>query len=315
MKILVLGARGFIGKHLCTALVAANHEVHGFDLPPIGGLWPDISGVNWIAGQFENQADIISALDDIDLIFHMISTSIPQTSNVSPLLDLQQNVSSTLKLLDIIVAQSEMPRIIFLSSGGTVYGIPVTIPIPEGHPTDPLSAYGVAKLAIEKYLALYGYLHGLDYRILRLANPYGEYQSFASGQGVIAAIIHKALSREPVHIWGDGSVIRDYIYIGDVVSAMMAMIDYTGPEKLFNIGSGKGFSILDLLQVVRDLLQQDIACQYLSGRACDVPINILDINRAVSLLGWSPATSLTTGIARVIDYQIQESTIQGLGRQ
>lgn len=315
MKILVLGARGFIGKHLCTALVAANHEVHGFDLPPIGGLWPDIGGVNWIAGQFENQADIISALDKVDLVFHLISTSIPQTSNVNPLLDLQQNVSSTLKLLDIVVAQSKMPRIIFLSSGGTVYGIPVTIPIPEGHPTDPLSAYGVAKLAIEKYLALYGYLHGLDYRILRLANPYGEYQSFTSGQGIIAAIIHKALSHEPVHIWGDGSVIRDYIYIGDVVSALMAMIDYAGPEKLFNIGGGKGYSILDLLQVVGDFLQRDIACEYFPGRTCDVPINVLEINRAKSLLGWSPVTSLQEGVARVIDYQIQENACRASGRQ
>ncbi|MBK7354014.1 MAG: NAD-dependent epimerase/dehydratase family protein [Nitrosomonas sp.] len=307
MKILVLGARGFIGKHLCTALVTANYEVYGFDLPPINGCWPDIAGVNWIAGQFENQADIISALDGIDLVFHMISTSIPKTSNENPLIDLQQNVSNTLKLLDIIIAQPKMPSIIFLSSGGTVYGIPFTIPIPEGHSTDPLSAYGIAKLTIEKYLALYGYLHGLDYRILRLANPYGEYQSFTSGQGIIAAIIHKALNHESLHIWGDGSVIRDYIYIGDVVSAMIAMIEYNGPEKLFNIGSGKGYSILDLLQTVRDLLQRDITCQYFPSRICDVPINVLDINRAVSVLRWNPTISLKEGMGRVIDFQIREN--------
>lgn len=303
MNILVLGARGFIGKHLCSALVAANHMVRGFDLQPVNGNWPDIPGVEWMTGNLDNVSDIVAALDKIDLIFHLISTTIPQTSNENPLLDLQQNAGATLKLLELVIKQPNKPRFIFLSSGGTVYGIPYTIPIPEEHPTDPLSAYGIAKLAIEKYLALYGYLYKLDYSILRLANPYGEFQSHLSSQGVIAAFVHKALHHKPVQIWGDGSIVRDYLYIDDVISAMITLIDYDGSEKIFNIGGGKGHSILELLSVIKGLFQHDIAYYHLESRACDVPVNILDITRAASTLGWKPAISLHEGIKRVIDYQ------------
>lgn len=303
MNILVLGARGFIGKHLCSALVAANYKVRGFDLQPVNANWPDIHGVEWMAGNFENASNVAAALDKIDLVFHLISTTIPKTSNENPILDLQQNVVGTLNLLDLVIKQPQRPRLIFLSSGGTVYGVPYTIPISEEHPTNPLSAYGIAKLAIEKYLALYAYLYKLDYRVLRLANPYGEFQSHLSGQGVIAAFVHKALQHQPVEIWGDGTIVRDYLYIGDVISAMISLISYDGSERIFNIGGGRGHSILELLSVIKGLLQYDIVSYRLSSRPCDVPVNVLDINRATSILGWKPTTPLHEGIKRVIDYQ------------
>lgn len=303
MNILVLGARGFIGKHLCSALVAANYKVRGFDLQPVNAIWPEIHGVEWMAGNFENASDLAAALDKIDLVFHLISTTIPKTSNENPILDLQQNVVGTLNLLDLVIKQPQCPRLIFLSSGGTVYGIPYTIPISEEHPTNPLSAYGITKLAIEKYLALYAYLYKLDYRVLRLANPYGEFQSHLSGQGVIAAFVYKALQHQPVEIWGDGTIVRDYLYIGDVISAMISLISYDGSERIFNIGGGGGHSILELLSVIKGLLQYDIVSYHLSSRPCDVPVNVLDINRAISILGWKPTTPLHEGIKRVIDYQ------------
>jgi UDP-glucose 4-epimerase len=302
MNILVLGGAGFVGRHLCAALVAADHHVTAFDLPPANGSWPDIDGVRWLAGNFTDQAVTAAALEGAELVIHLISTSIPKTSNEDPSRDLQNNVGSTLGLLEAIVGLPHQPKIVFISSGGTVYGIPRTIPIPESHPTDPLCAYGIGKLAIEKYLALYQRMHGLDYCILRLANPYGEHQLNHAAQGVIPVFLNKALHNEPLEIWGDGSVIRDYLYIDDVISAIMATTSYNGPDRVFNIGSGSGHSLNDLIELIRELLGRDIPCRYLPARACDVPVNILDVSRARTELGWKPNTPLTAGMARLLEH-------------
>lgn len=301
MNILVLGGAGFIGRHLCAALAAAGNRVCAFDRPPAHGIWPDIAGVRWLAGDFADQAAFAAVPAEADIVVHLISSSIPATSNVTPLCDLQHNVVATLGLLDTIVSRPRRPTVIFLSSGGTVYGIPRTIPIPEEHPTDPLCAYGIGKLAIEKYLALYQRLHGLEYRVLRPANPYGAYQSIHSGQGVIPAFLHKALRNEPLEIWGDGSVIRDYFHISDLVAAIIAAVEYRGGERIFNIGSGSGHSLNDLLGMIRELLGRDVACRYLPARACDVPVNILDTSRARTELGWQPLVPLSAGMARMLE--------------
>ena len=142
---------------------------------------------------------------------------------------------SSLALFDIC-RNSGVKRIVFVSSGGTIYGPSAQIPISETAPTDPITAYGVGKLAIEKYLALYEHLFGLDYRILRVANPFGPFQIPLKNQGVIAALISRALKNEPIEIWGDGSVVRDYIYVDDVVAAL---------EKRYSIKAIFAFSILE----------------------------------------------------------------------
>lgn len=307
MNILIFGGAGFIGKHLCTALVAAGHQVTAFDLSPVNGSWPAIDGVTWLAGDFTDPAATAAALGDADQVIHLISGTHPKTSNDNPLRDLQNNVGATLQLLDAIVQRPSPPSVIFLSSGGTVYGIPRSIPIPESHPTDPLCAYGIGKLGIEKYLALYQRLHGLNYRVLRLANPYGEHQSPHTGQGVIPAFLWKALQGEPLEIWGDGSVVRDYLYIGDVIRAVVAAMDYCGSERLFNIGSGGGHSLNDLVDTVRELLGRDVSCRYLPARACDVPINILDVSRARVELGWRATTPLSAGMARLLEHMVTAS--------
>lgn len=304
MNILVLGGAGFIGRHLCAALIHAGHQVTSLDLLPAGGrvAWPDIPGVSWRSGDFTNVVDTAAALVEVELVVHLISTTLPKSSNDNPLYDLQENVGGTLQLLDLMVRQPNRPRIIFLSSGGTIYGVPRQIPIPEEHPTEPLCAYGIGKLAIEKYLALYQHLHGLDYRVLRLANPYGEHQSYRSSQGVIPVFLYKALQGEAIEVWGDGTVIRDYIYIDDAVQAIMATICYDGPERIFNIGDGKGYSLNELIDITRRLVANDIPCTYLSTRACDVPVNILNISRARQELGWQPVTALERGMTRLLEH-------------
>src|SRR3972149_10968356 len=241
MKYLVLGGGGFIGSHVCDSLVKAGHQVRIFEKEHVSknNIEHLISSIEWVEGDFTNETHLKEIVKGVDIIIHSIGTTHPRTSNENPVYDISSNLISTLHLLD--AAKDEgVKKVIFFSSGGTVYGIPKTIPIPEDHPTEPLCSYGIQKLAIEKYLRLYHYLYGLDYAIMRIYNPYGERQRPHALQGAVAVFMNKALIGEGIEIWGDGSVTRDYLHISDVARAVSILSDYHGEYKLFNIGGGHG---------------------------------------------------------------------------
>ena len=189
---------------------------------------------------------------------------------------------------------------IFFSSGGTVYGIPNSVPIKENHPTNPICSYGIHKLALEKYLYLHHHLNGLDYTILRISNPYGERQRPTGVQGVVAAFIDRALRRQPLEIWGDGTVIRDYIYVTDVVDAVRAILEYRGNFRLFNIGSGSGTTLTDVAKTIEHILGYGLKLHFKPAGKLHVPSNILDISRASHELEWKPVTLFQEGIKRVV---------------
>ena len=301
MNCLVLGGNGFIGRHLCKALVAAGHDVNAFDLPPREGIgWPEIDNVNWYQGDFSSPADLAPLLDGCEAIFHLVSASLPASSNEDPLCDLQMNVAASLRLFDLLITRESPPKVVFASSGGTVYGVPVVVPIPETHPNNPLCAYGVGKLSIEKYLALYHHLHGLESCVLRLANPYGAHQSATGGQGVIAAFLARALNDQPLEVWGDGTVVRDYLHVDDVCAAFLKAMTYHGSERVFNVGSGHGVSLNELIVMMEELLGKTIVRRFFPGRDCDAPVNVLDIRRANESLDWSPRISLREGISQLL---------------
>src|SRR5205814_1087955 len=165
----------------------------------------DMDGLEWHQGDFRDEPALTAALSGFEIIFHLVHTTIPQSANLDIEKDLAENVTPSLKLLDISRTLG-VRRVVFISSGGTVYGAAKEFPTPENAPTNPLTAYAVSKLAIEKYLAFYENLHRLDFRVLRLANPFGPFQVPTKGQGVIAALISRALEGAPMEIWGDGSV-------------------------------------------------------------------------------------------------------------
>jgi UDP-glucose 4-epimerase len=308
VKCLVLGGGGFIGLNLCEGLLAAGHQVRVFERPRLtieGASAPaaddTVKGVEWLEGDFANRADVDAAVSGCDIVFHLICTTLPGTSNDNPAYDIESNVISTIRLLDAARAM-KVKKVVFISSGGTVYGIPTTLPIPEDHPTAPICSYGITKLAVEHYLHLYHYLHGLDYCILRLGNPYGERQRAAAAQGAVGVFLHHALKHEPIEIWGDGGVVRDYVYIGDVVSAFVKTIDYTGDVRTFNIGSGRGASLNELVETIESLLGRSITRVEKRARPVDVPINVLDIAKARTFLAWEPRTSLREGLTRTVDW-------------
>ena len=264
---------------------------------------PDHPALEWQEGDFGNVQDIHRALENVDVVFHLVSTTQPQSSNDDPSFDVESNLVATLRLLDQL--RGRKTQLIFASSGGTVYGRPQYTPIPETHPTEPTCSYGIVKLAIEKYLALYQLLHGLDYRVLRVANPYGPGQEANRAQGVVGTFLSRVVHDEPIEVWGDGSVVRDYLYISDTVSALLQAAQYQGAERIFNIGSGGGHSVREIIAAVEQVTGKKAKASYTAARKFDVPVSVLDITRAKTELGWQPKVDLNEGL-RLTHQRIKE---------
>lgn len=295
-KILVIGGSGFLGQHLIEALLADGRDVRCLDV-----MKPKHfdKRMEFIEGSFMDSKVLERALSDCKVVFHLASTTIPKTSNLDPIFDINTNLRGTVQLLDQTI-KCNINKFIFISSGGTVYGIPTTLPVSEDHATNPICSYGIIKLAIEKYLHLYHYLHGLNTCILRLSNPYGRYQRIGFGQGALTTFCHKALSGETIEIWGDGCVVRDFIYVSDAVRAMINALNKDISEQVFNIGYGTGISINQIILMIEESLGYEIKKRYCKARTFDVPEIYLDIRRAKQFLDWEPKVSPAAGIEKMI---------------
>lgn len=295
MRILIIGGTGFIGHHLAGALVQRQHQVRVLSRHKHNPLLPTHDQVEYVLGDFLDESLLHACLEDVDAIYQMVSTTTPGTSNTDPIYDTRSNVIGMLRLLELCT-ETGVKKVILPSSGGTVYGVPSRVPISESHSTDPICSYGITKLACEKYLHLFHYLYKLDYAILRIANPYGPGQNPTGQVGVIPNFLSCLLNHQPVTVWGDGSVIRDYIYITDVVNALCQVLEVCSEYKIFNIGAGIGFSLNQLIEVIQDISGQKLDVIYKEGRPFDAPVSILDISRAQNYLGWHPKVSLDEGL-------------------
>jgi UDP-glucose 4-epimerase len=302
-KCLVLGGKGFIGSHLVDGLVAAGHQVRVLDRPGVAPLSDAdiVRRVEWHDGNSTADADIEKALSDCDICYHLVSTTLPKSSNADPIYDVESNVIGALRLLNHAVRLG-VKKVVFVSSGGTIYGVPQYVPVPETHPTDPISSYGIGKLAIEKYLHLFHDLHKLDYTVLRVSNPYGERQRTRASQGAIAIFLGKILRGETVDIWGDGSTVRDYVYIGDVIESLLKAATHTGQQRVFNIGAGLGLTLNEVLDAIETATGRKSIRNYAPARGFDVPRSVLAIERAKEFLNWQPRTSFADGLARTVTW-------------
>ena len=296
---LVLGGAGFIGSHLAEALLQAGHRVRIFDRPHLDRLPAFLQRGEFevFTGDFLNPRTLSPALEGSEIVFHLVSTTLPKTSNDNPMYDVESNVMGTLRLLELC-RQQGVRKVVFASSGGTVYGVPRSVPIDESHPTDPICSYGIHKLAIEKYLQLNHRVHGLDYCVVRPANLYGPRQRLDIAQGAVAVFLDRALRGKPIQVWGDGSVVRDYLYVGDAAEALLKAAAFEGEPRLFNIGSGAGTSLTQLIKEIEALLGRAVPVEYSAARSLDVPANVLDASLARRHLGWVPRTSLAEGLRR-----------------
>lgn len=303
MKALIIGGNGFIGSNLADTLLTAGHSVNSFDRYPSRYREED-PRVTYIYGDFANHGEVQDAVRGIDWVFHLAYTTLPATSNEDPQFDVRSNIVDTLRLLDSC-KESGVKKVIFISSGGTVYGIPQQLPIEEDHPTEPICSYGITKLTIEKYLSLYHRLWNLDYVVARLSNPYGILQNPQAKQGAVAVFIGNVLQEKSINIWGNGEVVRDYLYISDAAKALVQAAEYCPAEKdprVFNIGYGSGQSLNEVVQAIRKVSDLPVEVMYHPSRSADVPANVLDIRRAKNHLNWEPQINLEDGIRKTWDW-------------
>ena len=309
MKILLLGAAGFIGTNLTIELAKnAENEITLVDrcrdfFNPIVNI--NLKYIRIVESGLTVDMDFDSILKNQEVVYHLVSTTVPTTSNQHISQELVSNVVFSANLFEACI-RCGVKKVVFISSGGTVYGKEVDCPLKEKTATNPISSYGVQKVTIEKLLYLYRYMYGLDYRIIRLANPYGPYQRPNGVLGAVTTFTYKALKGDEITVYGDGSVVRDFIYIDDAIRAIMKIAKGENKHRTFNLGCGYGTSIKQVLETIEKALGKSMNVSYIEGRKVDVPVNYLDISRYEKYYGALNPISLEEGIKKTADFMKHE---------
>ena len=238
-------------------------------------------------------------LQGITHVVQLINSSNPAMGNRRIIPDIRLNVVPQISFIESCI-MAGVQNFIFISSGGTVYGVPKQTPIPETHPTDPLNSYGLCKLTVEHYLRMLSRGTDLGYTILRVSNPVGPGQTSYKGQGLVPAVLNRLASSSPVTIYGNGKSERDYIYIDDLIDAIVSCIVRWPLNDIVNIGSGRGHTVLDVLDAIENESGREVERVYTQARATDTPSNVLDVTKAATLLDWVPQTGFDDAIERTV---------------
>jgi UDP-glucose 4-epimerase len=307
MRTLVTGGAGFIGSTIADALVARGDEVVVIDDLSTGresNLDGALrSGAELVKADIRDAAEIarIVAQAAPETIFHLAAQIDVRKSVTEPGWDARINVEGTVNVLEAARAAG-VGRVVNTSTGGAIYGDVETIPTPETTPPAPMAGYGTSKLCAEQYCGLYARLHGLRTVTLRYGNVYGPRQDPLGEAGVIAIFCGKLMEGGHPRIYGDGRQTRDYVYVGDVVSANLAAADNPGVGGHVNIGTGRETSVLDLVQILQqEGHRDDFEPEFAEARMGEIERSCLDVSRAGELLGWQAATSLAEGMRATLE--------------
>lgn len=297
-RCLVIGANGFVGSHLVDALATAGHDVTAFDRFSSGRTAYISEGVHDIAGDFMNRAELQTALTGQELVFHFLSTTTPATAEDDPTFDIRTNVAASVECFQLCV-DAGVRCVYFASTGGAIYGDQGARDLSEADPTLPISPYAIGKLTIESYLRYFRVKFGLEHVVLRLSNPYGTRQHPHRRQGVIPIFLQDVASGRPVTVYGDGSMVRDYIYLDDLVQMIVAVVGRPCRHHTYNLGSGRGYSVNEIVAAIERVTGIDIERKAVPTPPTFVHRVVLDVSRFVGEFGIRATTELDDGIARL----------------
>lgn len=294
-KVLLIGGNGFIGSHLVDNLMANDIPVRVWDKRPEMFRQP-LPEVEYLYEEIVNTNCLEEAINGCDTIIYLVHSTVPANSLNSPGQELFDSVRPFVTLLQY-VGKSSVEQFVYFSSGGTVYGRPKQLPVPEEHPLNPISPYGVAKVAMEKYLHMFCGLYNKKHLVIRPSNPYGPRQDYNGNQGVIPIFMNKILHDDPITLWGNGAIKKDYIFVEDLARATVKLLLKGVVDQTFNIGSGIGLSLYELISQVEMVTGKKAAMITKKAAVTDVQHIVLDCTKIRSTIGENLSlTSLAEGM-------------------
>lgn len=307
LKVLLIGGCGFIGSHVADSLLRNGLTVRIFDRRNEIFRAP-LHGVEYVMGDLADIPQVYEALAGVQAVIHLASATVPATSNLDPVADIIGNQVAMVRLLEVM-RTSDVRKLVYLSSGGTVYGVPSTDIVEETHPLQPISSYGIVKVAIENYLQMENRQHGLQHVVLRASNPYGPRQGHTGIQGVIGTYLWRIMRDEAIEVWGDGSVVRDFIHVRDLAALCVSAVQ-SNMSGCYNAGSGTGTSVAEIIHSINRTIEstgkEAVVPIYKPSRNFDVPRIVLDIGRARRDFDWCPTIDLEEGISETWDWVMNQ---------
>jgi UDP-glucose 4-epimerase len=303
MKILVLGGDGFLGSHFVDGVVGSGHEVTVFDRFPYHtsrNLEHRRDKIRFFSGEFANREMLSNALKNQDIVYHFICATTPIESWNDPYIEIQENLRTSLQLCELAVQQG-VRKIVFASSGGTVYG-PQKQPVNETSASYPFSPYGITKLATEHFLNYYREHSGLSADIYRIGNAYGPRQSMWRPQGVVSVWMRDILTGNEIQVYGDQTTLRDYVYIKDIAFLMTHSLQNLDSSGVYNIGTGKGTSIIHLLKVFQRVIEASVRYRIHPRRPSDNAVIILDSSKLLAYFSGFQFQTLEDKIPETWEY-------------
>lgn len=302
--VLITGAGGFLGSALAVELARRGTDFRC--LGPQRRTGGPFEKRDWMIGSVADAELLREGLKDVSTVFHLASRSTPASASADPWGDMNESVRGIVVLLEECV-RADVERVVFSSSGGTVYGDKGDVSLSEDLRPEPRSAYGINKLAVEHYLLLFNYKCGMRNVTLRVGNPYGPFQHGRNNQGIVSLFLQKILAGDEIHVFGDGMLFRDYVYSEDVAGAFVAAADYDGDDEIINIGTGRSRSVIDVIRSIEEETNLSAKIRHMPGRSFDVVHNRLDIGLARRILDWVPTVEWQEGLARTAKWMRDEA--------